>query len=156
MNEINIPNFKTLRLVHAIFDYNGTVAKDGKLNPLTKERIMQLAERYKVHIITADTFGSVARECSDLDAKVVVLQSSDHTSEKGAYIQSLGASSCVAFGNGANDVMMLQKAALGIGLIQEEGCALATLQASDIVCRSIDDAIELLLYPKRLIATLRR
>jgi soluble P-type ATPase len=38
----------------------------------------------------------------------------------------------------------------------DEGCAKETLLSSDIVCKNIVSAMELLLKPKRLIATLRR
>jgi len=36
-----------------------------------------------------------------------------------------------------------------------EGCAVETMHAADILCGSIRDAMELLIYPKRLVATLR-
>jgi soluble P-type ATPase len=50
---------------------------------------------------------------------------------------------------------MLKEAALGIAVIQEEGGAIKTLLAADIVMRSILDALDLLLHPLRLTATLR-
>ena len=49
---------------------------------------------------------------------------------------------------------MLQEAALGIALIQGEGAAVQTLQSADVICTSITHALGLLLFPKRLIATL--
>jgi soluble P-type ATPase len=50
---------------------------------------------------------------------------------------------------------MVKEAALGIAVIEKEGAAVETLLAADIVCGNILDALELLLNPKRLIATLR-
>jgi soluble P-type ATPase len=50
---------------------------------------------------------------------------------------------------------MLKKAALSIAVIQKEGSALTTLKNANIVCTDIKDALELLINPQRLIATLR-
>ncbi len=61
----------------------------------------------------------------------------------------------VAIGNGRNDRMMLDAAALGIAVCGAEGAAAETLEAADIVVGRIVDALDLLLHPKRLVATLR-
>ena len=65
-------------------------------------------------------------------------------------------SSVVAIGNGANDVSMLRAAALGIVVVGPEGLATEAIAAATIVTLSIADALDLLLNPKRLVATLRR
>ena len=70
-------------------------------------------------------------------------------------VQELGPTSVVAFGNGANDAGMLRLAALGIAVLGEEGVALTALQAADVLAHGPISAINLLLQPKRLIATLR-
>jgi soluble P-type ATPase len=51
--------------------------------------------------------------------------------------------------------MMLEAAALGIAVCGAEGAAAHVLQAGDIVVGRIVDALDLLLHPKRLMATLR-
>lgn len=43
-----------------------------------------------------------------------------------------------------------------IGAPEKEGAAAQTLMAADIVVRDINDALDLLLNPKRIVATLRR
>jgi len=156
MNEITIPNFTTLELENIVLDYNGTIAQDGILKESVKKAINELSKSFKVHIITADTFGSVAKQSENLQISLKILSSSDHTQEKADYLRELGAKHCVAIGNGNNDKKMLDSAALGIAVMGEEGCATQTLLASDIVCKSIEDALELLLKPKRMIATLRK
>jgi len=153
---IEIPHYKTMSLNHLILDYNGTIATDGKLIPDIQPLLLQLAEHYQIHVITADTFGSVEAQLREYPVTVKILGSSNHTEEKAAYIDSLDATQCVAIGNGNNDVKMLQHAALGIAIIGEEGCSTATLMQSDLGCRHITDALSLLLHPKRLIATLRQ
>ena len=156
MNEITIPNFATLQLKHIVLDYNGTIAKDGILKESVKKAIKELSKDFTVHIITADTFGSVAKQSEDLDISLKILSSPDHTQEKADYLRELGAKQCAAIGNGNNDKKMLDTAALGIAVMGEEGCATQTLLASDIVCKSIEDALELIQNPKRMIATLRK
>jgi soluble P-type ATPase len=153
MKEIKIPNFATLDLSYLVLDYNGTIAKDGKLKDIPLKKICKLL---KVYVITADTFGSVKSELNGFDLDVVVLKSENHTIEKEAFVKSLEDTKTISIGNGNNDELMLKTSAISIAIIGDEGCSTKALLASDIVCNSIDDALELLLNEKRLIATLRR
>jgi len=153
---IEIPYYKTLKLEHLVLDYNGTIAKDGKLKEEVKSLLPQLCKNYTVHVITADTFGSVKSQMEGFSVIVKVLQTDNHTAEKAAYIDTLHKDTCIALGNGNNDSQMLKNAILGIAIIGDEGCATTTLQQSDISCNCIEDALNLLLNEKRLIATLRK
>jgi soluble P-type ATPase len=49
----------------------------------------------------------------------------------------------------------LRLAAIGIAVLAAEGVAISALQAADILAPGPIDAIELVLKPKRLVATLR-
>jgi soluble P-type ATPase len=71
------------------------------------------------------------------------------------YVNGIGAQHSACIGNGRNDRLMLKEAALGIAVILEEGCALETLVAADVVCTGIVSALDLLQKPLRLTATLR-
>jgi soluble P-type ATPase len=153
---IEIPGYKILDIRHVVLDYNGTIAKDGGLSDDVKELVRALSLRYGVHVVTADTFGTVAKELEGLQVKMVVLQSGDHTQEKAAFVASLGAENCAAVGNGSNDAAMLETAALGIAVMGEEGCSALAMKNADVLTRHIADAVGLLLHPKRLVATLRR
>jgi soluble P-type ATPase len=51
---------------------------------------------------------------------------------------------------------MLKGAALGIGVLSKEGCAVETLLSADILMPDIQSALDLLLHPDRLKATLRQ
>ncbi len=62
----------------------------------------------------------------------------------------------VAIGNGANDVRMLEWAARGIAVLGPEGLAVSCFQAADVVAPDIGAALDLLLLPRCLMATLRR
>jgi len=154
--KIEIPDFITLELHHLVLDYNGTIAKDGILKSEARALMGQLSSILEIHVITADTFGSVKKELEGLQTTIKVLTTENHTSEKADYINSLGAETCIAVGNGNNDYEMLESAAIGIALLGDEGCSTQTFLASDMVCKNIGDALELLLYPKRLIATMRK
>ena len=155
MNEIIIPNYKTLRVTNIVLDYNGTIAKDGLLKEEVKDLLKKLSEKYKLHMITADTFGSVKTQLKGYDINVKILTTDNHTQEKAEFIKNLNADNTVAVGNGNNDVLMLKNAVVGIAILGDEGCSSKTLMASDITCKSIKDALELFLNTKRLIATLR-
>jgi len=156
MKQIEIPYYKTITLKHLVLDYNGTIAKDGQLKKEVKHLLPNLCKCYTVHVITADTFGSVKAQMADFDLTVTVLKTDNHTAEKAAYIDQLKKTNTVAIGNGNNDSQMLSNAILGIAIIGDEGCATVTLQKSDISCNCIEDALNLLLNEKRLIATLRK
>ena len=153
---ITVPHYKTLVIRHIVLDYNGTLAKDGELKEAAKLLLNDLVLHYEVHVITSDTFGSVKEQLDSFDVGIRVLTTDDHTGEKAAYIDELGSEHCIAVGNGNNDGVMLKKALLGIALVGDEGCSTQTLMNSDIVCSSIEDALQLLLSEKRLIATLRK
>ena len=152
---IKIPNYKDLELLHIVLDYNGTIAKDGILLKSVQDILADLTQHYRVHVITADTFGSVKEQLTSYDVSIKILSSSNHTLEKAEYIKELLAKNCVAFGNGNNDAEMLSTAEIGGAILGDEGCATQTLLKSDITCKSIKEALELFLYTKRLVATLR-
>ncbi len=153
---ITIPNYRTLQLRHLVLDYNGTIAKDGVLLDEVKALLPALCERYRVHVITSDTFGSVAAQLEGFDVKVTVLTSKDHTYEKAQYIGNLDARYCAAIGNGSNDARMLKEARLAVAVVGHEGCSILAMHNADILCNSIEEALGLLLNEKRIIATLRQ
>jgi len=155
MLEINLPGGPQLRLSHLILDYNGTLAGDGSILPGVSERLKILAKRLEIHIVTADTFGSVRTQVAHLPVQVAVILPERQAQAKAAYLENLGPANSAAIGNGRNDALMLQQAALGIAVIQTEGAATAALLAAELITSGIVDALDLLLHPDRLKATLR-
>jgi len=152
---VQIPGWKELKISYLVFDYNGTLAINGKKIPGVEPLLEQLAHELEIHVVTADTFGLAAKELEKLPCTLKILPKENQARAKQEYIQQLGVEKTVAFGNGRNDRLMLKEAALGIVLLQEEGAAFQTLSAADVVCHSVIDALQLFLNPKRLIATLR-
>ncbi len=155
MFSVDIPGGESLEIEHILLDYNGTIAIDGKLIAGVAEKINQLADRLEFHVITADTFGTVARELAGLNCSLSVIPVKDQCQEKLALLNRLGASSTIAVGNGVNDQLMLKNSALGVAVLQDEGMATVTLLASDIVVKNILDFFAFLESPERLIACLR-
>lgn len=155
MLTLNIPGRAPFLLEHLILDYNGTIACNGIVYEGVRERLEKLAETVKLHVITADTYGSVHAQCSAMGVEVHVIGKEVQDEAKRSFIGSLGKEGCVAIGNGRNDALMLADAALGFALMQEEGLSTRALMASDALFGSIHDALDALLVPSRLVATLR-
>jgi len=155
MISIPIPGYGHLQLKVLVMDYNGTLAVDGRLLEGVSERLLQLSRQLELHVVTADTFGCVQNVLGHLPCSLHILPREDQDHAKEDYVRSLGSDWTVAIGNGRNDRLMLAEAALGIGVISAEGACAATLAAADVVCRSVEDALDLLLFPLRLTATLR-
>lgn len=152
---IEVPGWRSLALAHLAIDYNGTVALDGHLVDGIAGRLAALAGQVRIHVLTADTFGRARRELLDLDCKLIVLDRGNEHIQKEEYVKRLGAEAVAAIGNGRNDLEMLKRAALAIAVIGGEGAAAETLAAADIVVADAVTALNLLLNPRRILATLR-
>lgn len=70
MLSIPIPGRSTLQLQHVVLDYNGTIALDGELIPGVEDRLARLAAAVTIHILTADTHGTVRAKCGHLNARI--------------------------------------------------------------------------------------
>jgi soluble P-type ATPase len=150
-----IPGFGALRLQHLVLDFNGTLALDGRLLPGVRPRLRALAGLLELHVVTADTFGTARRALGDLPCKLVVLRAAGQDRAKARYVHALGARATVAIGNGRNDRGMLRASRLGIAVVQSEGASSEALHAADIIVSSVLDALDLLLRPQRMLASLR-
>ena len=155
MIEIKIPGNKILQLEHLVLDYNGTIAFDGALIDGVKACLAELSQMLTIHVITADTFGSVKKALEDIDCKLAIIPLDHQDVAKLEYVENLGCEQTVSMGNGVNDRLMIKASALGVAVIQGEGAAFETLASADVVCTDILSALSLLSNPLRLIATLR-
>ena len=157
---VTIPFYGELHIASLLFDYNGTMAKDGILLAGAAERLEALSELVHIEVITADTFGTTRKNLESLvsSGKVSLITMSSEVEgavKKLERLRELGIATTCAIGNGRNDRLMLQAAALGIAILGDEGAAFQAIQDAAIVSRNIVDALDLLLHPKRLVATLR-
>lgn len=155
---LKIPGDQTYEIEYIVCDLNGTLANGGNLLDTTVEKLKKLSEKATLYIITADTHGTAPLIEKRLEgaASVKVVSGSQTSEDKEKFIESLGGSCTIAVGNGANDVEMFKKAAISIAIIGREGAFAPLLSVADVVVTQIEDALELLLETKRMVATLRR
>lgn len=153
---IEVPGWRRLQLSHLVMDLNGTLALDGELAGGAYLALAALSRRLQCHVVTADCHGNAAEVFADHPLALQVITPGDEAAQKLALVQRLGADEVCAVGNGANDVSMLEAAAVGIAVLGPEGAASAALAAADVVVPGTLEALELLLKPQRLQATLRR
>lgn len=155
MIAIDIPGFDRLQIDYLVMGYNGTLAVEGALIDGVAERIRELSAHVQIHVLTADTYASATRHLRGLPIWFATVPPSNQAQAKLAYIRKLGSGACVAIGNGRNDRLMLEDAALSIAMIQREGGAVDAIQAAHLAMVSINATLDLFLYPERLVATLQ-
>jgi soluble P-type ATPase len=152
---VTIPGREPFTLAHAIFDLNGTLAVDGVLAEGVATRLKRLCRQLHVIVASADTHGTLKSTTERLGVEA---RRVERGTEKAALLRALrgtGGGGVVAVGNDMNDLEMFREADLAIAVLGAEGTAAAALVAADVICRSGEDAIDLLLHTDRLIATLR-
>jgi soluble P-type ATPase len=155
MLSITVPGFGSVTLENLVLDYNGTLAVDGVLLPGVKAALNTLAAQLSVYVVTADTFGKAAGGLEGVNCRLTVLEPGRQDQAKVNFVNRLGADRTASIGNGRNDALMLAASALGIVVILAEGASTVSLNAADIVCTDIVSALDLLVHPLRLTATLR-
>ena len=153
---MDIPGLGEQCWEHLVLDINGTLTVDGSLLPGVSGRLRTLADRLLVELLTADTRGTAAGLARELGVQATRVESGQEAEQKRAHVMALGAERVIAIGNGNNDALMLREAGLGIAVLEREGASLAALKAADLVVREINDALDLLLHPTRLLSTLRK
>ena len=152
---VDIPGRGKLEIKNVVFDFNGTMAVDGRLVPGTAEMINDLADRADFHVITADTFGTVEQQLAGVNCRVVKIPPDNQDQAKLDYVAKLGLDTAMCLGNGRNDKLMLKEAALGVAVLLDEGAWVETVMAADLICKSVLDALAYLSVPDRLRATAR-
>jgi len=160
MLEIQIPRFGSGKIVlKTITDYTGTLSCGGRLTSGVEDRLRRLNAYLDIHVVSSDSFGTAQGQLAAIPLKPYILQTNKHAEEKRDYVASLEPNAIVAFGNGRNDALMLDavKTAKGLAIAVDngEGCALEAMQSAHIFVVGITNALDLLLEPLRLKATLR-
>ena len=156
MIKIDIPGRGPLTIKHIVFDVNGTLAVDGQLIRGVTSALQSLSQNFSIHLLTADTHGKQHEIDQVIGITAERVEQGHEAEQKAAFIQQLGADYTAAIGQGANDALMLDRAAIGICLLSPEGTARETLDSADLIIGNILSAIELFQKPDRLKASLRR
>lgn len=155
MISVSIPGWGDIEIEYLLVDYNGTIALDGKIKAGVKELLEKISRYMRIFIVTADTYDSVDSDVDIMGFNVLKVKKENSAEEKAKIVKELGPEKVLAIGNGANDALMLKEAALGIGVIGEEGCSNILLKEADIIVKDITEALNIVLHPERIIATLQ-
>jgi len=154
--ELDIPGRGVIRLQHLVSDVSGTLAVDGSLIEGAGRGMPALSHRLQIHLLTADTHGRQQTIDHQLGLQAVRIPAGDEADAHAATMRGLSAEQVVAVGQSANEAGTLRDAALGICVLGPEGAAVEALMAADVAAPSIQDALDLLTQPLRLVATPRR
>jgi soluble P-type ATPase len=149
---VPIPGRAELQLEHLLVDVNGTLTNRGALMDGVQERVAALRDDLSIHLVSADTFGTLDQIAQHLRVTGVRAASGE---AKLRELDQLGREACVVIGNGVNDALVLDAAALGVAVLGPEGASAAALRAADVICNSAAEALDLLREPIALSATLR-
>ena len=149
---IELPGKAAIELTDLVLDFNGTLSRDGVLQPGVAKRVTRLAARLRVTVMTADTRGTARTELAGLPLTVELARNGEAKAE---LVRTLGPERTAAIGNGRNDVAMVRQATLGIAVLGAEGTAGELIRVADVVTADVNDALDLLADPVRLVATLR-
>jgi len=156
--QFTVPGVRSFDIRYIVFDLNGTLAYKGAISEKSRALLKKLSQHASLYVITADTHGTapMIQEQLGTAVKVEVLAGNETAKEKQQLVQHLGADQTAALGNGANDVAMLEEAALSFAVIGGEGCYGPLLTKADIIVTHVHDALEMLLNPDTIRATLRK
>jgi soluble P-type ATPase len=150
---VEIPGSDSLALDHLLLDVNGTLTDRGQLIDGVAERLASLAGDLEVHLLSADTFGSLSEIAEELGVTARRVTTGEEKREAAA---ALGPERCAAIGNGRNDTPMFGAVALAIAVLGPEGLSREAIEGADLVCSSIVAALDLLADGDALVASLRR
>ena len=153
--KIIIPEYKTLDIDTLFLDFNGTIAVDGIIPEGVRQRLIALAEEFRIYILTADTNGNAKDQCAGLPVILQTFPTGNAREYKKELIKATGNKHCAAIGNGRNDELMLKEAVLSIAIMDKEGMYGKLFKEADLCVRSMQDGLDLLLNPNRIIAGLR-
>jgi len=154
--EIYIPGQRVYRLEHLVLDLNGTISLDDHIIEGVLERLDLLRNLLNILIVTADTRGRVQESEKRLRVKTHSVDSSDEQAQKLNLVQQLGSETTISIGNSSNDASMLKESILGICVLGPEGASIEAITNCNLVVPDINAALDLLIKPERLIATLRK
>jgi P-type E1-E2 ATPase len=149
---VEIPGRGRLELEYALLDVNGTLSDRGELLDGVASRLAALGERLELRLVSGDTFETLDAIGAELGVPATRVADGMRKLE---LVEELGRDRCVVVGNGTNDGLALEAAALGIAIVGPEGASAAAVRSADVLCSSVVEALELLLEPRALVATLR-
>ena len=150
-----IPGRDNIKIENIVFDYNGTIAVNGKLVDGIPELLNIISDHVNIYIVTADTYGTVRKECENINADILTFPKENAGESKKEIVEKLGCKKTICVGNGFNDIPMFEICVLGIAIIEGEGASGKLLTKADIVSRNIIECLNIILNKDMIKATLR-
>ena len=151
---IERPGRSPLEIEFLLLNFEGTLANDRRVHPKAKDKLHLLSKRTKIYIFSKTAEAVVSQALRKVPAEVIYLKEGEATLKKLHLIEQLGENRVAAFGNGADDVPMIEKAALGIAVLSQEGTVAEVMSRADLVVMNILDGLDFLLKPLRQKTTL--
>jgi soluble P-type ATPase len=164
---IKIPYFHdddpdtTLLITRIVSDYTGTLSFGGRLIPGVEDRLKRLKEIVEhIDVLSADSFGTATEQLAGVPLTPKIYEQNErHNFLKGKHAAENIPIQVVAFGNGNNDELLLKTVkkagGLAVAVDNGEGCSVHAMKNANIFIVGIVHALDLLLEPRRCIATLR-
>jgi len=154
MISIERPGQSNLEIEFILIDFEGTLASDRRVHPKAKDRINLLSKRTKIYILAKEDKELVEERLRKVKAEITYLTEGEASQRKSDLLRKLGATRCVAIGNGVDDALMIEEAGFGICILGKEGTFPEAMNKADAVFLDILDALDFLLKPLRQKATL--
>lgn len=149
-----VPGVGDIELQTIILDLNGTVTVGGAVPEGTREKLAAVKNLgFQTVFFTGNTRNNADQLAKELG---IGWQLASTAEEKRDLALQMHPETCVSIGNGQIDLELTKAVQLSIVTLQAEGVHTETLLAADIVVPTIIDALDLLIDPDRLIATLRK
>jgi soluble P-type ATPase len=157
--KIGIPGHGEMHLRRIVSDYTGTLSYRGKLVDGVDERLRALGGLLEIDILSADTRGTAKDQLSALPINLHILSGANHDVQKRDFAARFDLRQVAAFGNGANDRLLLkavkQAGGLAVAVENGEGCAIDALMNAHIFIMGAANTLDLLIDTKFVTATLR-
>ncbi len=150
------PGEEPIQIEFILLDFEGTLATDRRVHPKAKDKINLIAKHVKIYILTSGEKEKIAEVLRKVKAEVLRLSEGEASREKITLLHQLGPHKVAAIGNGADDISVVEEAALGIAIMNKEGTSSELIRKADLVFMNILDALDFFLRPLRQKATLGR
>lgn len=138
MIKTQIPGWGELAIENLILDFNGTIAKDGRVLDGVKELLEKIHDQgVTIYIVTADTNGTVMEECAKLPVEVKIFDSDTVARDKRCLCQSLGCEHTASIGNGKNDIQVFPVSVFSIAVIGNEGAYTKSAMQADVLVTDV-------------------
>lgn len=154
MISIERPGQNNLEIEFILIDFEGTLAFDRRVHPKAKDKINLLSKRTKIYILAKEKKELVDERLKKVKAEITYLTEGEASQRKLDLLRKLGATRCVAIGNGVDDALMMDEAGFAICILGKEGTFPEAMNKADAVFLDILDALDFLLKPLRQKATL--